>query len=152
MKHSPADIALAAIEAKVAANSIFTGFEFKVNALPGVSGPIVCCSDDPTNTLQQPREMQSGVVDEFHGVQIFVRHEDQTQIMPPINALQAIVDSQISPKLPCSVELADPQDSDTMLGYRVLNLSRISGVGITRTKDTDQWMATFTVRATIEVA
>lgn len=152
MKHSPADITLAAIQVKVDGNTLFNDVDFKVNALSSEPGAILNCADDPTNTTEGGRSMQDGTIEQFHGVQIGYRSEDQPKVMLVINALQAIVDNQISPKLPVAVELADPADLDTMLGYSVLNLSRISGVGITRNPETDQWMAMFTVRATIEVA
>lgn len=152
MKHSPADITLAAIQVKVDGNTLFNDVDFKVNALSSEPGAILNCADDPTNTTEGGRAMQDGTIEQFHGVQIGYRSEDQPKVMLVINALQAIVDNQISPKLPVAVELADPADLDTMLGYSVLNLSRISGVGITRNPETDQWMAMFTVRATIEVA
>jgi hypothetical protein len=152
MKHSPADITLGAIQAKAAAITLFDGIDFKVNALSSEPGAILNCADDPSNTIEGGRSMQDGTIEQFHGVQISYRSEDQPKVMLVINALQNIIDNQISPKLPVAVELADPADLDTMLGYSVLNLSRISGVGITRNPETDQWLAMFTIRATIEVA
>lgn len=146
MKHTAADIVSKYLEDTYAAQ-LGSGFMFTVNADMSEPEQTVNVSDDPTSTLKNQKDLRSNGIHEFPGIQISVRSDKQGSVSTAGNKLMMGVDSLPSPESPAIVELIDADEE--VCSYKLINISRISGVAVTKNEKTGRWLYIFLCRVSI---
>lgn len=151
MKHSQATIISAFVTGLGEAR--FENIPHAINNLPATPSLILGISDDGASSVKSSRDSRTGKIVQFHGIRFMLRAPTQSQVSLLGNALMQTIDQLPKTSPQKTVTLPDPESTEETelpdLEYTVVNLSRISGVGIDRVPGTQEWVYTFTCRATI---
>jgi hypothetical protein len=151
MKHPQAQIISGFL--KQSGDPNLEGLPHSINSMPDQPRLILGISNDPGSSVRASRDSRTGKITEFHGVRLMLRAPSQSLASLQGNRLMQYIDrlpKEMEDKL---VELADPQSTEEnplpSTIYTVVNLSRVTGCGIDRVPQTQDWVFTFTCRATI---
>jgi hypothetical protein len=153
MKHTPADVVAAYLQAAVLAASVLPEHKFFVNSLPADPLKSVVITDDLSTSLKASRDTRTGEPTIFHGVQLMLRDRLQVATAAAGNALNALVDAARRTQPEATVELPDPESTEAAplpaVSYLIWNLSRAGGISLGKEPETGNWVFFTTLRASI---